>query len=133
MPYGRKARSSRRKRTAPAEADKLWAILHGFPVPVIVHDLHGRVILWNRGMEQLLGWSEDEVLGTHTPHIPDDLRSEYLVLLAQVINHRPVNAITTRRHKNGSRVTVHIRAKTYEIGEGEQAVLGVLLPVLPII
>ncbi len=41
-------------------------------VAIVALDLHGIVRLFNRGAEQMLGWSPEEVIGLHTPELWHD-------------------------------------------------------------
>lgn len=52
-------------------------------ISIIVTDLDGKIILFNRGAEQLLGYSSTEMVGKHTPaifHLPDEVKSRALEL-----------------------------------------------------
>jgi PAS domain S-box-containing protein len=52
-------------------ADFLVALLEASPLAIIAIDLQGRVKLWNRAAERLLGWSEDQVLNRPFPLAPE--------------------------------------------------------------
>ena len=56
-------------------AEFLRAILNAAPFGVMARDTAGRITLWSHGARTILGWSEDEVIGSATPselrNIPD--------------------------------------------------------------
>jgi PAS domain S-box-containing protein len=52
-------------------AEFLRALLDASPFGIIALDISGRVSLWNRGAQRILGWSEEEVAGVE---LPSDLR-----------------------------------------------------------
>ena len=47
----------------PEEALPLLAALTNSPDPVFVTDRHNHIVFWNRGAEQILGYSAEEVVG----------------------------------------------------------------------
>lgn len=50
------------------------AIMQASPTPTFVHDLTGRVELWNAACEALFGWPASEVVGARPPFLsPDQL------------------------------------------------------------
>ncbi|GAB2504487.1 PAS domain-containing protein [Lysobacter humi (ex Lee et al. 2017)] len=54
------------------------AILDAAPVPMLVHDLDGRVELWNAAAERLLGWRADEAIGRAVPFIAPERLPAFL-------------------------------------------------------
>ncbi|HEU4562725.1 MAG TPA: PAS domain-containing protein [Longimicrobium sp.] len=63
------------RRAAPA-ADEATATLRAafdsLPVGVAAMDRDGSVLAWNRTAGELLGWTEDELVGRPNPAVPDD-------------------------------------------------------------
>ncbi|MGD1069581.1 MAG: PAS domain S-box protein [Bryobacteraceae bacterium] len=54
-------------------AEFLRALLDASPFGIVALDLSGRVKLWSRGAQSILGWSEEEVIGRHLPAGTDPL------------------------------------------------------------
>ncbi len=65
--------STRRATPATDEtATTLRAAFDSLPVGVAVMDRDGSVLAWNRTAGELLGWSEDELVGRPNPAVPDE-------------------------------------------------------------
>jgi PAS domain S-box-containing protein len=56
---------------------------------VMARDLDSRIILWNRGMEKMYGWSKEEALGKNSHEL---LRTQF---------PEPLNDIVAALHRNG--------------------------------
>jgi len=55
-----------------ATKDRLQKFIETSPLGVVATDPEGEVTLWNDAMEEIFGWSADEVLGEPYPAVPDD-------------------------------------------------------------
>ncbi|HET7228734.1 MAG TPA: PAS domain-containing protein [Longimicrobium sp.] len=53
-------------------ADMLRAAFDSLPVGVAAMDLDGSVLAWNRAAGELLGWTEDELVGLPNPAVADE-------------------------------------------------------------
>jgi PAS domain S-box-containing protein len=49
----------------PIHPDHHRAFLDGTQDAVIIHDLHGRVVYWNKAAERIYGWPYHEIVGRH--------------------------------------------------------------------
>jgi two-component system CheB/CheR fusion protein len=75
-----------------------------------VHDLSGRVLVWNRGAARMFGWSEVEALAMNVrDRIPPELRQEESLRLAKLGRGEAVEPCRTRRlAKDGTVVEVWV-------------------------
>ena len=110
-------------------AEKLqWqADLLSRAAPVVGLDLDNHIIFWNKGAQDLYGWSEDEALGkvahdlllTGFPSPLEQIRSE-------LIEHSIWKGELTHVAKNGTAVVVESQWTLYRNGSGEvQAIVEV--------
>jgi PAS domain S-box-containing protein len=78
----------RLSRTSPTESpaldmdQSLIALAKASPLAVIALDLKGKVQLWNRQAERLLGWTEAETVGQYPPMLVEGDSSDLLAPLA---------------------------------------------------
>lgn len=71
---------------------------------IITYDLQGRVLSWNRGAEEIFGWTTAEAVGQVMPALPDNLRQETLAMLERVGRGEVLNAVPVRRVCKDGRV-----------------------------
>jgi len=92
---------------------------------IIVRDKDGRITYWNRGAEDLYGWSSEEALGMVSHHL---LQTEFLTPVEQMTEELHRNGrwmgelVHTRR--DGRRITVLVR-KTLDRESAEQPAMVV--------
>jgi PAS domain S-box-containing protein len=73
------------------------------PLAIMGLDLDGKVVMWNRGAEQIFGWRAEEVLGRELPTVPPPEREEYRRLLESQFHGATHAGVEVRRwHKDGS-------------------------------
>jgi PAS domain S-box-containing protein len=78
---------------------------------IIGKDLNGIIQSWNKGAENMLGWTEKEVLGKDINlTIPDSLSFEEVSLRARVSRGLSTNLETSRLTKTGKLITVSLSA-----------------------
>lgn len=87
------------------------AIIDACPLPLIVLDLDGRVMLWNPAAERLYGFTSEEVVGSLLPVVPEAERGTFMEHISTLLNGRPLNGIPLkRRHKDGRLVELRLSA-----------------------
>jgi PAS domain S-box-containing protein len=90
---------------------KLAAIVECSVDGIIGKDLDGTVTSWNKGAEQLFGFSAHEAVGRRLAElvVPLDLQAEETEILDNVKEGRSVPSFSTRRqHKNGELIAVSV-------------------------
>jgi PAS domain S-box-containing protein len=105
----------------PAEADRaIGAIVEASPVPVVVVDPVGTVLVWSPAAERMFGWRAEEVVGGPSPITPDESRGEStairsVVLSGEVLTDRPL----VRRRRDGSAIELTISGAPVRDERGE--------------
>jgi PAS domain S-box-containing protein len=89
-------------------ASHLAAIVDSADDAIVSKDLDGFVVTWNRGAEQIFGWSSAEAVGRHiTLIIPEERRFEEDEILARIRRGERVSHFETERvTKDGRRVQI---------------------------
>jgi PAS domain S-box-containing protein len=89
-------------------ASHLAAIVDSADDAIVSKDLNGFVVSWNRGAEQIFGWSSAEAVGRHiTFIIPEERRFEEDEILARIRRGERVSHFETQRvTKDGRRVEI---------------------------
>jgi PAS domain S-box-containing protein len=65
--------------------ESLAALANALPIPAIALDLEGKVLIWNRQAELLLGWTQAETIGRNPPLLTDgDVAGRGLPLASQL-------------------------------------------------
>lgn len=99
----------RRGHTSVVARDARAAVVESAPLALCGFDEHGLVCLWNPACEELLGWSEAEVLGQEARFIPDDRMDEFIDIGARVFSGETVRGLETQRlRKDGTLVDVSV-------------------------
>ncbi|UPT23573.1 PAS domain S-box protein [Thermobifida alba] len=89
---------------------------------VVVLDVDQRVVQWNRGAEELFGWTLTEVIGHPVPMVPDDRKAEYHAVLERVRVGRPISITTRRIHRDGG--LLDVRASFNRLTDVHGAMIG---------
>ncbi|HEV2146907.1 MAG TPA: ATP-binding protein, partial [Longimicrobiaceae bacterium] len=90
------------------------------PVPVAGLDPEGRVTLWNRAAEQILGWNADEVVGRPWPLSPPGRRPEFEAFLRRALQGGAAATLEGfRRRKDGTPVEVSLTGAAVRGPDGE--------------
>lgn len=101
-------------------------LLQSTTVLISAIDPAGRVLLWNRGAETILGWREDEVLGRELPAIFPEHRAQFESMRRRILAGEALEGYRMRhRCKDGSSVELilSLRAVTGKNGT-PRAILG---------
>lgn len=89
---------------------------------VVVLDVDQRVVQWNRGAEELFGWTLTEVIGHPVPMVPDDRKAEYHAVLERVRVGRPISITTRRIRRDGG--LLDVRASFNRLTDVHGAMIG---------
>jgi PAS domain S-box-containing protein len=101
--------------------ERLAAIVENSQDAIISQDLNGTILSWNRGAQNLFGFSAEEAIGQPIEIVvPPDLRAEHQKSLQALKSGQPVQHTDTFRiHKNGTRLEVSSRISPVRGSEGE--------------
>jgi PAS domain S-box-containing protein len=107
-------------RQADNERLKLAAIVESSDDAIMSADIDGTVTSWNRGAEQIFGYTAAEMIGRSLSVIgPDDEPQEPLDRLAAVVEMGEGRYEATRRRKDGSLVDVSLTVSAVRNADGE--------------
>ncbi len=89
---------------------QLAAIVDGSTDAMISKTRDGHILTWNRGAEELFGYSSEEMIGRSIDTlVPDELRKEAETLRAKVQSNTPTTPIESQRlHRTGRHIDVSI-------------------------
>lgn len=112
-------------RQADERSAKLAAIVESSDDAIIGKNLDGIVTSWNRGAQQIFGYTEDEIVGQSILKlIPEDLQHEEPIILQQLHNGQKIDHYETiRRTADGSLINVSLTISPIHDKEGR--VIGV--------
>jgi PAS domain S-box-containing protein len=98
------------RKRAEQESSRLAAIVDSSDDAIIGKTLDGIVTTWNRGAQQIYGYSVEEIVGKPISVLaPPDRYNEILGILEKVRCGAPVNHYeTVRRKKDGERINVSL-------------------------
>lgn len=99
------------------------AILDASPVPMIVHDAHGRVELWNAAAERLLGWRAEEAIGRPLPFLPESRLAAACPLPIDVAAGPSVALELSAQRRDGTPVRLRMTAVALEDDQGRPSAL----------
>lgn len=113
---------------AMAQSARLAAIVASSEDAIVSMTLDGRVETWNRGAEDLFGYSEAEMLGKRkTLIIPDGDIEEFEKHRTAILEGHSVRAETRRQRKDGSIVHVSLTAAPIRIPDGRIIAISSIL------
>ena len=101
--------NARTRREAIEQAETFGALIQASPLAIIAHDRDARVQMWNPTAEELLGWSEQEILGRPYPLVLLDQEDEFGANVERASQVEPLIGLQTRlQNKDGDSVDVGI-------------------------
>lgn len=108
-------------------AARLEAIIEGADHAIIARGASGAVTVWNKGAEQMFGYTANEMIGqAAAPFVPSDREEEERGVLGRVLEGCPVEYLeTVRMRRNGDPVDVSITASAIACASGD--VVGVAM------
>ncbi len=88
---------------------------------IIVHDLHGLILAWNRGAESLYGYSEGEMVGADVKALlPPQARAAHSELLERLKSgERMAGVDACRRRRDGALLDVSISSSLIRDDDGK--------------
>lgn len=105
----------------------LKALIQACPLAVMVLDATGKVKMWNRSAERILGWSEAEAIGRQFPGIPSEKREELQENISATLAGNPLMGAETRRlTKEGTQIDVAIWTAPLRDAKGNVSYLSIL-------
>jgi PAS domain S-box-containing protein len=86
------------------------AIVDSLEIAIYTKTLDGLIVSWNKGAEQIFGYSEDEILGKHVSILASPERSDEVPQILHRIKHgeRVGHYETLRKRKDGTFITVSL-------------------------
>jgi PAS domain S-box-containing protein len=95
--------------TSPGPDRAFDTLLMSSTVAIVAIDRAGRVLLWNRGAVRLLGWREEEVVGTVLPGIRPEDRDRFASMRRRIMGGEPIDGVVmTHVRKDGDHVELEI-------------------------
>ncbi|WMS44833.1 ATP-binding protein [Acuticoccus sp. MNP-M23] len=114
------------QRTDDAPARRHSTMLDGASDPVVVFDLAGKVLYWNREAECVYGWTRAEVVGADVASLIAKEPEEHARIVGAVQRDRRWSGSTTHRTRSGKTLLVHGRLTLAVDADGEaSAILGI--------
>lgn len=115
------ARDIRDKLQVQEKQAMLSAIVESSDDAIISKDLNGIIMSWNRGAQEIFGYSEEEVLGKSiTILIPEERLQEEDVILNRIVNGKKIDHFETiRKHKSGKEISVSITVSPIKDSRGK--------------
>lgn len=102
----------------------LESIISNSADAIVTSDREGLVTSWNQGAEKIFGFSENEVVGTFLPFIPDFLLEKEMENIVRIGNGEVLKDIETLRRKNdGSIIEVNLTLSPIKDAAGD--VIGI--------
>ncbi len=89
--------------------DYLKSLIDNSADAIIISDIKGIITSWNKGAENIYGYSEDEVIGTFLPMVPPFLKEEEFNFMDKIRQKETLrNLETIRQTKNGRLIEVSL-------------------------
>jgi two-component system CheB/CheR fusion protein len=117
-----------RKHAADEVQHRLAAIVESSADAIFHKDLNGIIRSWNRGAEQLYGFTADEMIGQSISKIvPDDRAGEWADYNARLLRGEHIQRLETERlHKDGRRIAVALSISPMTDDSGKVASAAVI-------
>ncbi len=99
------------KRAAEALRKANETSVYASPIPIIAADARRLITVWNPAAEELLGWSEEDLIGRPNPSIPPEEELEAAALHKRLLSGETITGVEVQRRKwDGSLVSVSLCA-----------------------
>ncbi|QLH76503.1 PAS domain S-box protein [Halosimplex rubrum] len=108
-----------RERELRATKERMQKFIETSPVGVVATDPEGTVTLWNDAMEDIFGWSAEEVVGEPYPAVPDDREGDDEIR-QRVLSGESFTQIERQRvRKDGERIDISLSTTPIRDDDGE--------------
>lgn len=99
----------------------LSAIVESSDDAIVSKNLNGIIMSWNKGAQQIFGYTEEEAVGKSvTILIPEERQSEEDVIIGKIRNGDKIDHFETiRRHKNGKEIIVSLTVSPIKDRKGK--------------
>ena len=116
---------ARDRRQLEATNTRLESLIEAAPLTIMEVTPEGVVSRWNRGAEEMFGWSREEIVGEFAPFVPTENQSDFRAhreeaLAGEAIHGKEV----TRQTKDGTMLDVLL--STAPVRDSEGAVMSIL-------
>jgi PAS domain S-box-containing protein len=108
---------------AQEEAGKFQAMLETCPLSIMSLDPEGKVMMWNRGAEQMFGWRAEEVLCRQLPTVLEGEREAYQRLLASQFHGEAYAGLEGRRQRKDG-VIINVSLWTAPLRDAHGTIKG---------
>ena len=120
-----RAEIAERRRTEAAlrhSNDTLKALIKASPRAIVMLDLEGKVKIWNPAAEQMLGWSEAEVMNQPSPIGLDNQQADYPTLQTSILQGETYSRLEFRlQKKDGAPIDVMYSAAPLSDSNGDRS------------
>jgi PAS domain S-box-containing protein len=116
----------RTQRRLRLQTERLEQLAESTSDAIIVTDRTMRVLAWNRGAEQMYGWTRQEVLGRELPTIPPDRRTEANRLWRRVLENGETVANYEETRVTSEGRSLSIMATISPLRDEHGAIIGVI-------
>jgi PAS domain S-box-containing protein len=88
---------------------RLESLIDAAPLTIMEIDGDGEILLWNRGAEEMFGWSREAVVGEFNPIVPEDKQSEFEEHRRRALNGERIRRKEIQREtKDGEQLTLSL-------------------------
>ncbi len=113
------------ERTLSESNEKLRSIIEASPLAIIARDLDDVITLWNPAAENIFGWQAEEVLGTATAIVPEDIKAAASVMRRQA-RQGMMLALEETRRKRKDGVVLDVSLSVAPIRNANQNIVGTM-------
>lgn len=103
----------------------LLALVEASPLGILSADLDGKILLWNRALEEITGWRADEVLGLSIQVLADGELEEYEELRQRTLRREVFHSLPmSATRKDGRKIIISY--STAPIENAENAIVATM-------
>ena len=114
-----------KRQEAEKQVSKLADIVGHSSDAIISTDQNGTIISWNKGAVNLLGYTQDEVIGTSVNILgPELLKKEHLKIIKEVRNGKSIESYeTVQMTKKG--IEIHVNMSIFPLIDDDKKIKGI--------